>query len=88
MNPRSGYLNWSPILSYWGFAISSSLGLAPEAEYKQPLQDGSAKPDATWGYPYRTIKEDKDEDDSGGAHLYNATYFIGKPSLRIRTNHT
>ncbi|KAL5514693.1 hypothetical protein ACEPAG_2009 [Sanghuangporus baumii] len=40
--------------------------LGDEGEYKQPLQDGSAKPDATWGYPFRIIKEDKNEDGSGG----------------------
>ncbi|KAL5520795.1 hypothetical protein ACEPAF_2798 [Sanghuangporus sanghuang] len=41
--------------------------LGSEGEYKQPLQDGSAKPDATWGFPFRIIKEDKNEDGSGGS---------------------
>ncbi|KAL5514697.1 hypothetical protein ACEPAG_2013 [Sanghuangporus baumii] len=40
--------------------------LGSEGEYKQPLQDGLAKSNATWGYPFRIIIQDKNEDGSGG----------------------
>ncbi|KAL5520789.1 hypothetical protein ACEPAF_2792 [Sanghuangporus sanghuang] len=41
--------------------------LCDEGQYEQPLQDGSAKPDVTWGYPFRFIIGVKSEDGLGGS---------------------